>query len=128
MQRTFLAHVCAEPEAAILDEPANHLDLIYQKHIFFADRGVLKQPGRAVISTHDLSLAKIRQARRADGSRRCGAGKRRGDDARTAEAVYGMDVYGWMRDLGQWHKRRTKIGGEHAMKFFTCRICIWASR
>lgn len=38
LQRTFLAQVFAQnPQILILDEPANHLDLIYQKHHFFAD-------------------------------------------------------------------------------------------
>ena len=35
LQRTFLAQVFAQnPQILILDEPANHLDLVYQKHIF----------------------------------------------------------------------------------------------
>ena len=60
LQRTFLAQVFAQnPQILILDEPANHLDLIYQKHIFSLIETWLRQPGRAVVSVvHDLSLAR----------------------------------------------------------------------
>ena len=45
LQRTFLAQVFAQdPQILILDEPANHLDLVYQKHIFSLIREWLKQP------------------------------------------------------------------------------------
>ena len=108
MQRAFLAQVFAQdPSILILDEPANHLDLVYQKHIFSLIGEWLKQPGRAVLSVvHDLSLARrygthavlMHQGR-------CVA---RGlmDDVLTTDnlqAVYGMDVNQWMRELlGQW--------------------------
>lgn len=108
MQRAFLAQVFAQdPSILILDEPANHLDLVYQKHIFSLIRDWLKTPGRAVLSVvHDLSLARrygthavlMHQGR-------CVA---RGlmDDVLTTDnlqAVYGMDVNQWMRELlGQW--------------------------
>ena len=108
MQRAFLAQVFAQdPSILILDEPANHLDLVYQKHIFSLIQGWLKKPGRAVLSVvHDLSLARkygthavlMHQGR-------CVA---RGlmDDVLTTDnlqAVYGMDVNQWMRELlGQW--------------------------
>lgn len=108
LQRTFLAQVFAQnPKLLILDEPANHLDLIYQKHIFSLIEAWLKQPGRAVISVvHDLSLAKKygTHAVLMDRGRCAAQGKT--DEVMTRErleAVYGMDVYGWMRDLlGQW--------------------------
>lgn len=108
LQRTFLAQVFAQnPKLLILDEPANHLDLIYQKHIFSLIEAWLKQPGRAVISVvHDLSLAKKygTHAVLMDCGRCAAQGKT--DEVMTRErleAVYGMDVYGWMRDLlGQW--------------------------
>ena len=104
MQRAFLAQVFAQdPSILILDEPANHLDLVYQKHIFSLIRDWLDKPGRAVLSVvHDLSLA------RAYGTHavlmhqgRCAA---RGpvDEVMTPErlrAVYGMDVYAWMRRM-----------------------------
>ncbi len=108
IQRAFLAQVFAQdPSILILDEPANHLDLVYQKHIFSLIGDWLKQPGRAVLSVvHDLSLA------RRYGSHavlmqegRCVA---RGpmDDVLTPDnlqRVYGMDVNQWMRELlAQW--------------------------
>jgi len=60
LQRTFLAQVFAQdPEILILDEPANHLDLKYQQHIFSLVARWLETPGRAVMSVvHDLSLAR----------------------------------------------------------------------
>ena len=108
IQRVFLAQIFAQdPDILLLDEPANHLDLQYQKQIFSLIGDWLKQPGRAVVSVvHDLSLA-----------------RRYGTDAllmhhgkvisqgeigavlteKNLETVYEMDVYGWMREmLGQW--------------------------
>lgn len=108
MQRGFLAQVFAQdPELLILDEPANHLDLPYQKQLFSLIGEWLKTPGRAVISVvHDLSLAKMygTHGLLLDGGRLVSAGKV--EDVFTRErlqAVYHMDVYGWMIDLlGQW--------------------------
>ena len=104
VQRVFLAQVLAQgPRPLLLDEPANHLDLSCQQQIFGLIREWLRQPGRAVLSVvHDLSLA------RAYGTHavlmhqgRCAA---RGpvDEVMTPErlrAVYGMDVYAWMRRM-----------------------------
>ena len=108
IQRAFLAQVFAQdPSILILDEPANHLDLVYQKHIFSLIGDWLKQPGRAVLSVvHDLSLA------RRYGSHavlmhegRCVA-QGLMDDVLTPDnlqRVYGMDVNQWMRELlAQW--------------------------
>lgn len=108
LQRTFLAQVLAQdPKLLLLDEPANHLDLVYQKQVF----GILSQwlltPGRAVISVvHDLSLA------RAYGTRALLMDKGRAileGEIRTVLApgpldeVYRMDVGAWMRKmLEQW--------------------------
>ena len=108
LQRTFLAQVIAQdPQILILDEPANHLDLVYQKHIFSLIRQWLKQPGRAVLSVvHDLSLAKKygTHAVLMNGGKSVAQGKL--DDVLTPEnlsAVYGMDVHAWMREmLEQW--------------------------
>lgn len=108
LQRAFLAQVFAQnPQILMLDEPANHLDLVYQKHIFSLIQQWLRQPNRAVISVvHDLSLAKrygthavlLHQGRSvAQGAI---------SDVLTPEnlqSVYDMDVYAWMRDmLSQW--------------------------
>ena len=108
LQRTFLAQVFAQnPQILILDEPANHLDLIYQKHIFSLIQDWLHQPGRAVISVvHDLSLAKkygthailMNQGKCAAQGKIC--------EVLTPERlhdVYDMDVHQWMREmLEQW--------------------------
>ena len=108
LQRTFLAQIFAQnPQILILDEPANHLDLIYQKHIFSLIEQWLHQPGRAVISVvHDLSLAKKygTHAVLMDQGRSISQGTV--DEVLTAQnlqAVYHMDVYRWMQDmLSQW--------------------------
>ena len=107
-QRAFLAQVFAQdPQVLLLDEPANHLDLKYQRHIFSLIRDWLQTPGRAVVSVvHDLSLARRYGTHAVLMDRgRCAA---RGpvDDVLTPDAlgrVYGMDVYAWMREmLAQW--------------------------
>lgn len=108
LQRTFLAQVFAQdPKLLLLDEPTNHLDLVYQKQVFALIRDWVKKPGRAVVSVvHDLSLA------RAFGSDALlmhkGKAVAQGPVERVLspehlDPVYGMDVYGWMRDmLSQW--------------------------
>ncbi|NMA17261.1 MAG: ABC transporter ATP-binding protein [Clostridiaceae bacterium] len=108
LQRTFLAQLLAQnPRLLLLDEPANHLDLIYQKQIFSLISDWICQEGRAVISVvHDLSLAK------AFGTKAILMNK--GKDIASGDvdevlspdhldAVYGMDVGAWMRKmLDQW--------------------------
>lgn len=110
LQRAFLAQVFAQdPEILILDEPANHLDLVYQKHIFSLIQDWLKQPGRAVVSVvHDLSLARRYGTHGVLMHRgKCIA---RGPlsavlTPEALRAVYDMDVYAWMREmLGQWEE------------------------
>lgn len=108
LQRAFLAQVFAQnPRILILDEPANHLDLVYQQQIFSLIGEWLKQPGRAVISVvHDLSLAK-RYGTHAVLLRQ-GRGVAQGPIREVLtpgnlQSVYEMDVYGWMRQmLEQW--------------------------
>lgn len=108
LQRAFLAQVFAQnPRVLLLDEPANHLDLGYQKHIFSLIGRWLSQPGRAVLSVvHDLSLARRygTHAVLMDGGRCVARGTM--EETMTPEnlaRVYGMDVGGWMRELlGQW--------------------------
>ncbi len=108
LQRTFLAQVFAQdPKILILDEPANHLDLVYQKHIFSLISEWLKQPGRAVISVvHDLSLAKKYGTHGVLLNKgKCVA---QGEltsvfTPETLNPVYDMDVYDWMHQmLEQW--------------------------
>ena len=113
VQRTFLAQLFAQdPDLMILDEPANHLDLVYQKQVFELISEWLKKTGRAVISVvHDLSLAK------ADGTK-CllldkGISVSFGNTEQVLapenlNSVYEMNVYDWMRKmLGQWAENRS---------------------
>ena len=108
LQRTFLAQVFAQdPQILILDEPANHLDLVYQKHIFSLIQDWLKQPGRAVISVvHDLSLARKYGTHAVLMNRSRCVAQGLTDEVLTPDrlqSVYDMDVYQWMRELlGQW--------------------------
>ena len=107
-QRVFLAQVFAQnPRVLILDEPANHLDLKYQQHIFSLIREWRKAPGRAVLSVvHDLSLAGKygTHAILMDHGESVSQGII--SEVMTPEnlrRVYGMDVYAWMREmLSQW--------------------------
>ena len=104
VQRAFLAQVFAQdPKILLLDEPANHLDLPYQKQIYELIQQWGTRPGRAVISVvHDLSAAMrfgthclLMRAGKA-----AATGPVR--DVLTPEKleqVYEMDVYGWMTDL-----------------------------
>lgn len=110
VQRAFLAQVFAQqPSLLILDEPANHLDLVYQKQIFGLIETWLHQPGRAVLSVvHDLSIAR-RYGTHAllMESGQCVA---QGEACRVftpqnLQSVYHMDVYQWMNDLlSPWQK------------------------
>ena len=106
IQRAFLAQVFAQdPSILILDEPANHLDLVYQKHIFSLIRDWLKQPGRAVLSVvHDLSLARSYGTRAlllgADGPVAQG-GIAQALSRENLRRAYGMDVRGWLDDLAE---------------------------
>ena len=108
VQRTFLAQLFAQnPDIMILDEPANHLDLVYQKQVFELIRNWLKKPGRAVISVvHDLSLAKAYGTHCLLLDHGITAASGTIKDVLTPEdleKVYHMDVYEWMRGmLGQW--------------------------
>ena len=108
LQRTFLAQVFAQnPQILMLDEPANHLDLVYQKHIFSLIGEWLKTPGRAVMSVvHDLSLARRygTHALLMDHGQSVAQGTIPETlTKKNLQAVYGMDVFGWMREMyAQW--------------------------
>lgn len=108
LQRTFLAQVFAQdPSILILDEPANHLDLVYQKHIFSLIQQWLQTPGRAVLSVvHDLSLAKKYGTHAVLMNHGKAVAQGELDCVFTPErlqSVYDMDVYAWMNEmLGQW--------------------------
>ena len=107
-QRMFLAQALAQdPEILVLDEPANHLDLKYQKQVFELVGGWLSDR-RAVISVvHDLSLAKRygTHALLLDNGKIVCSGKKESVLApENLNAVYDMDVYCWMNDtLRLWN-------------------------
>lgn len=108
LQRAFLAQVLAQnPSVLLLDEPANHLDLVYQKRLFSLIQEWLLQPGRAVLSVvHDLSLAR-RYGTHAlllhHGQCVAQGTMENVLTPENLERVYSMDVHGWMREmLAQW--------------------------
>ncbi len=109
LQRAFLAQVFAQdPRVLLLDEPANHLDLAYQKHIFSLIQKWLLTPRRAVVSVaHDLSLARRYGTHAVLMNRGQCVSQGKTETALTREnlaAVYDMDVYAWMREmLSQWN-------------------------
>ena len=109
LQRVFLAQVFAQdPKVLLLDEPANHLDLPYQQHIFSLLSDWLRQPGRAVLSVvHDLSLAKKYGTHALLMHRGHSVAYGETDAVLTPsnlQSVYGMDVSAWMKDLlSQWN-------------------------
>ncbi len=108
LQRTFLAQLLAQdPKILILDEPANHLDLVYQERLFSLVQEWLKKGGRCVISVvHDLSLAKFYGTKALlmkEG--KCIACGECGDTLKdeNLEKAYDMDVGTYMRKLlGRW--------------------------
>ena len=108
LQRTFLAQLLNQnPRIMILDEPANHLDLKYQKQIFDVIREWLKTPGRAVVSVvHDLSLARAYGTDALLMNRGETVVKGKIGDVMKDESlseVYEMNVREWMQGLlNQW--------------------------
>ena len=103
-QRVFLAQLFAQdPRIMILDEPANHLDLIYQKQTFSLLRDWLAQEGRALISiVHDLSLARTYGTHALllqDGHIVADGPPQDALHPDVLNTVYGMDVAAWMRTL-----------------------------
>ena len=104
LQRTFLAQVFAQdPKLLLLDEPTNHLDPAYQKQVFDLIADWVKKPGRAVLSViHDLSLARAygTEVMLLDrGKILAGGDAEEVLTPENLERVYGMNVYGWMREM-----------------------------
>lgn len=114
LQRTFLAQLFAQnPKVLLLDEPANHLDLIYQKQIFDLISQWVKEPGRAVVSVvHDLSLARTygTHGLLIDRGAVVASGVLDGVLTReNLERVYQMDVYAYLtKQLAHWQGEATK--------------------
>lgn len=111
LQRMFLAQVLAQdPKVLLLDEPSNHLDLVYLKQVFELIRNWISDTGGAVISVvHDLSLARTygTEALLLDRGRLIACGPVRQVLSRdNLQSVYAMDVYQWMSMmLGQWQEQ-----------------------
>ncbi len=109
-QRVFLAQVMAQdPQVMILDEPANHLDLPFQKQLFELIQEWLKTPGRLAITvTHDLNIAKRYGSHALLMSEGKAVGCGQVEEVMTKEnleQVYGMDIYGWMKESFElWNK------------------------
>ena len=104
LQRTFLAQVFAQnPKILLLDEPANHLDPVYQKQIFELVRDWMDNTKGAVISVvHDLSLAKkygTHALLLKDGKQYAYGTVAESLTAQKLQSVYSMDISAWMRDL-----------------------------
>ena len=104
VQRVFLAQLFAQdPQILILDEPANHLDLPFQKQIFELTDAWRQMGKRTVISVvHDLSMAKLygTHALLLSKGKTMAFGK--ADEVLTDEnlsAVYGINIAQWMKKL-----------------------------
>lgn len=110
LQRTFLAQLFAQdPELLILDEPSNHLDLVYQKQVFSLIQDWIARTGKTVISVvHDLSLARAfgGQALLMDKGKALAFGPTETVLCpQRLDPVYSMDVSAWMRMLlKQWEE------------------------
>lgn len=108
MQRAFLAQVLAQnPQILILDEPANHLDMVYQSQIFDILADWVKEQSRAILSVvHDLSLAKAygTHALLLDkGTAVAWGTTKEALKPENLDLVYSFDVARWMqRMLSQW--------------------------
>lgn len=110
LQRAFLAQAMAqEPRVLLLDEPANHLDLVYQKQLFELIGQWMAEGERCVISVvHELSLALRYGTRAVLLDHGCVTADGPAGDVLASDALrraYGMDVAGWMADLAErWRK------------------------
>ena len=104
LQRVFLAQVFAqEPELLLLDEPANHLDLLYQKQLFSSLSAWLAHGGRSIIAVvHDLSLA-MKYGTHVlllhDGKNAAYGYPKDALQRDYLQMAYGMDVKKWMTEL-----------------------------
>ena len=110
MQRVMLAQVlCQEPNILFLDEPANHLDLKYQKELFDLINEWRKQPGHAVLSVvHDLSLGRMYASHALvlkDGKQLVFGNAEEALSPRILNKAWDMDVPAWFRALfAPWQK------------------------
>lgn len=117
LQRAFLAQVFAQdPKILLLDEPASHLDLPFQKAIFDLVKDWLKGPGRAVLSVvHDLLLARAYGSHAillSGGRQVIQAEMETVMQGQILERAYGMDVPSWLGQLYRpWHDGQNDTSG-----------------
>ncbi|MDR1687517.1 MAG: ABC transporter ATP-binding protein [Clostridiales bacterium] len=110
LRRAFLAQVIAQdPQIIILDEPANNLDLQYQKQIFELISKWIEDTGRLCITAvHDLNLARAfgTHALLLQGGKLFGYGKAHEIlTGNNLADVYSMDVNAWFEFLNDaWRK------------------------
>ena len=103
-QRCALAQaLCHQPEILLLDEPANHLDLNYQKELYHITDSWRRRPGHAVITVlHDLSAARRFATHalvlRGGHPLACGAAHEALSDS-ILRSAWDMDVAGWMKEM-----------------------------
>lgn len=108
-QRVYLARALAQqPSIILLDEPTNHLDLLHQVMLMESLSGWVQEGERAVIGVlHDLSLVMGFADRILLMDRGCMAAygdAREALSSNTVNAVFGMDVAGYMRHaLSRWN-------------------------
>ena len=105
-QRAFLAQVlCQDPDILMLDEPGNHLDLVYHKQLLDVIDRWRQQPGKAVVSVvHDLSIARRygTHALLMENGRTAACGTvQEATQADVLRRVWGMDVAAWLRELAE---------------------------
>ena len=105
-QRAFLAQVlCQDPDILMLDEPGNHLDLVYHKQLLDVIDRWRQQPGKAVVSVvHDLSIARRygTHALLMENGRTAASGTvQEATQADVLRRVWGMDVAAWLRELAE---------------------------
>ena len=104
-QRVFLAQVLAQdPEILILDEPNNHLDLIYQKELFrLLNAWLSEHKERGIVTVmHDLGLARkfgTKAMLLNRGTTVCFGSPAEVFSAPVLSEAYWMDVWSWMREL-----------------------------
>lgn len=119
LQRAFLAQALAqEPRVLLLDEPANHLDLVYQKQLFELIGRWMRDGDRCVISVvHDLSLALRYGTRVLLLDRGCLTADGPARDTLASDALrraYGMDVADWMAQTAeQWGEVKNRAARSH---------------
>ncbi len=105
-QRAFLAQVLAQdPAILMLDEPADALDLPYQKKLFELTEQWVQKPGKAVISVvHDLSIARLYGSHALlmkEGQAVAQGSKDQVLCPESLNLAYGMDVGAWMQALAK---------------------------